>query len=163
VKANEQELPRKLRRGERGGELRGETPTNRPTTRLVTHTIDSLHFVPVDRQPLGGHLDEAEAVALLIAKWEPKLGVTVARFFVQRMKTRWGTCNSEAHSIRLNTDLVRKPPECLEYIVVHEMCHLIEPTHNDRFVSLMNRFMPRWQVHRDVLNRLPVRHEDWDY
>jgi predicted metal-dependent hydrolase len=89
--------------------------------------------------------------------------VTVRRFFVQRMKTKWGSCNHRTGSIRLNTDLARKPRECLEYIVVHEMVHLLEPTHNARFMDLMNRYMPKWQSHRDALNRLPVRHEIWDY
>jgi predicted metal-dependent hydrolase len=91
------------------------------------------------------------------------LGVTVRRFFVQRMKTKWGSCNDVARSIRLNSDLARKPRECLEYIVVHEMVHLLEPTHNARFMALMDQFMPKWQFYRDVLNRLPVRHESWDY
>lgn len=99
----------------------------------------------------------------LIAKWEPRMGIEVDQFYVQRMKTRWGSCNPANRSIRLNTDLARKPRDCLEYIVVHEMCHLLEPTHNDRFVALMDRFMPRWGLHRNALNRLPVRHEDWDY
>jgi predicted metal-dependent hydrolase len=104
-----------------------------------------------------------KAVPSLIEKWERLLGVTVRRFFVQRMKTKWGSCNHRAGSIRLNTDLARKPRECLEYIVVHEMAHLLEPTHNARFTTLMDRFMPKWQSHRDALNRLPVRHESWDY
>ena len=103
------------------------------------------------------------AVAPLIATWEPLLDVTVARFFVQQMKTRWGSCSPGTRSIRLNTDLAKKPRECLEYIVVHEMVHLLEPTHNKRFISLMERFMPRWQFYRDALNKLPVRHEDWAY
>jgi len=104
-----------------------------------------------------------EALPALISKWEPLLGVKVDRFFVQRMKTRWGSCNPSTRSIRLNTDLAKKPRECLEYIVVHEMIHMLEPTHNERFLSLMERFMPRWQTHRDTLNRLPVRHENWSY
>jgi hypothetical protein len=83
--------------------------------------------------------------------------------YVQRMKTRWGSCNSSAKTIRLNTDLAKKPRECLEYIVVHEMIHILEPTHNERFQELMGRFMPDWQHRRQVLNRLPVRHEEWDY
>ncbi len=103
------------------------------------------------------------AASPLVARWEPVLGVTVSRLFVRRMRTRWGSCSPAARSIRLNTDLARKPPECLEYIVVHEMVHLLEPTHNDRFVALMDRFLPRWRHHRDALNRLPVRHEDWGY
>jgi predicted metal-dependent hydrolase len=104
-----------------------------------------------------------KAVPPLIEKWERLMGVGVRRVFVQRMKTKWGSCNDRAGSIRLNTDLARKPRECLEYIVVHEMVHLLEPTHNARFMELMAQFMPKWQFHRDVLNRLPVRHESWDY
>ncbi len=103
------------------------------------------------------------AVPPLIAKWEPVMGVKVNRFFVQRMKTRWGSCSPGTGSIRLNTDLARKPRECLEYLVVHEMVHLLEPTHNARFVALMDRFLPKWQYHRATLNRLPVRHESWGY
>jgi predicted metal-dependent hydrolase len=104
-----------------------------------------------------------DAVPPLIEKWERLMGVGVRRIFLQRMKTKWGSCNHRAGSIRLNTDLARKPKECLEYIVVHEMAHLIEPTHNARFIALMDRFMPKWQSVREVLNRLPVRHEDWAY
>lgn len=104
-----------------------------------------------------------EAVPPLIAKWEPLMGVEVARFFVQRMKTKWGSCNAGAGNIRLNLELAKKPPECLEYIVVHEMVHLLEPTHSNRFTTLMDRFMPKWKFHRDVLNRLPVRHDHWEY
>lgn len=103
------------------------------------------------------------AVPGLIAKWEPLLRVKVARVFVQRMKTRWGSCNPVVGNIRLNTDLAKKPRECLEYIVVHEMLHLLEPTHNARFVALMDQYMPRWQFYRQTLNRLPVRHETWIY
>lgn len=102
-------------------------------------------------------------VPALIAKWQPLLGIELSRFFVQRMRTRWGSCNPTARTIRLNTDLAKKPRECLEYIVVHELIHLLEPTHNARFVSLMDRFMPRWQAYREALNRLPVRHEEWEY
>lgn len=104
-----------------------------------------------------------QAVPALIAKWEPLMGVKVERFFVQKMKTKWGSCNPETRSIRLNTDLAKKPRECLEYIVVHEMAHLLEHTHNSRFTALMDQFMPKWQFFRRELNRLPVRHDDWDY
>lgn len=103
------------------------------------------------------------ALPELIAKWEPVLGVKVGRIFVQRMKTRWGSCNPATGAIRLNTDLAKKPPECLEYIVVHEMTHLLEPTHNARFTALMGLFMPQWKHLRDTLNLLPVRHENWGY
>jgi predicted metal-dependent hydrolase len=104
-----------------------------------------------------------EAVPALIAKWEPLIGVKVERFFVQRMKTKWGGCSPDSRSIRLNTELARKPPECLEYIVVHEMVHLLEPTHNNRFTSLMDQFMPKWRFYKDELNKLPIRHENWAY
>lgn len=104
-----------------------------------------------------------QALPDLFAKWQPILGVQATGFYVQRMRTRWGSCNPTARTIRLNTDLAKKPRECLEYIVVHELVHLLEPTHNARFVALMNRFMPRWQDHRKALNRLPVRHEEWEY
>jgi predicted metal-dependent hydrolase len=104
-----------------------------------------------------------EVVSVLIMKWEPLMGVKVDKFFVQKMKTKWGSCNPVSRSIRLNTDLAKKPPECLEYIVVHEMTHLLEPTHNSRFVTLMDQFMPKWRFYKDELNKLPVRHENWAY
>jgi len=104
-----------------------------------------------------------EVVPALIAKWEPLMGVKVEKFFVQKMKTKWGSCSPASKSIRLNTDLAKKPPECLEYIVVHEMTHLLEPSHNARFISLMDQFMPKWRFYKDELNKLPVRHENWDY
>lgn len=104
-----------------------------------------------------------EAISPLVAKWERLMDVSVERFFVQRMKTKWGSCNPRSRSIRLNSELAKKPLECLEYIVVHEMVHLLEPTHNHSFVALINQFMPKWQFYRDNLNRLPVRHESWSY
>lgn len=104
-----------------------------------------------------------QAVPPLLAKWQQLIGVETSRFFVQRMKTKWGSCNHYTRAIRLNTELAKKPPECLEYIVVHELIHLREPTHNARFVALMDRYMPKWQMHRDMLNRLPVRRETWSY
>lgn len=103
------------------------------------------------------------AVPPLLERWQPLLDVRVDRFFVQRMKTKWGSCNPHARTIRLNTELAKKPPQCLEYIVVHEMIHLLESRHNARFTSLISGFMPHWQHHRSILNRLPVRHEYWDY
>lgn len=104
-----------------------------------------------------------KAVPSLIARWEPRVKLKVARVFVQRMKTKWGSANSAKGSIRLNTDLAKKPRECLEYIVVHELVHLLEPTHNARFIALMDRLMPQRRIHRDQLNQLPVRHEEWGY
>jgi predicted metal-dependent hydrolase len=104
-----------------------------------------------------------EAIPALLAKLEPLLGVKATRVFVQRMKTKWGSCTPNSGYIRLNTDLAKKPPECLEYIVTHELVHMLEPTHNERFVALMDLYLPHWQQLRRQLNRLPVRHEDWEY
>jgi predicted metal-dependent hydrolase len=103
------------------------------------------------------------AVPSLIAKWEPTVAVNVQRVFVQKMKTKWGSCNPASRSVRLNTDLAKKPRECLEYIVVHEMVHMLEPTHNAHFLALMDQLIPHWRVCRDELNRLPVCHEKWSY
>lgn len=104
-----------------------------------------------------------KAVSPLLAKWQPLMGVKVNRFFVQRMKTKWGSCNPKARHIRLNTELAKKPKECLEYIVVHEMAHLIERRHNNRFTSLLDKFLPHWRFKRDELNRAPLAHEMWSY
>lgn len=91
------------------------------------------------------------------------MGVKVERCFVQKMRTKWGSCSYDSKYIRLNTDLAKKPPECLEYIVVHELAHLLEPTHNSRFVALMDQFLPKWRFYKDQRNKLPVRYVDWDY
>ena len=96
-----------------------------------------------------------------LARWEGLMGVKVDRYFVQRMKTQWGSCNPTARTIRLNTELAKKPPECLEYIVLHEVAHLLEPSHNARFTSLLELHLPAWQQVKAELNRLPVRHESW--
>lgn len=104
-----------------------------------------------------------QAAPALIATWAPLLGVTVTHFRVRRMRTKWGSCNPRGNSILLNTELAKKPRECLEYIVVHELAHLLEPTHNARFIGLMDRFLPNWRQRREQLNQLPVRHEDWLY
>ena len=97
----------------------------------------------------------------LIAKWEPKLGVKVASYFLQRMKTKWGSCNARSGTIRLNTELVKKPRDLIEYVVVHEMAHLLEPTHNDRFVSILTKHYPSWREARAELNELPLAAESW--
>ena len=101
------------------------------------------------------------AIPDLLAKWEPILGVHAERVFVRKMKTKWGSCNPDGPSIRLNTDLAKKPPQYLEYILVHELTHLLEKTHNDRFMALMDQFMPQWREFREMLNTSPLTHEDW--
>lgn len=103
------------------------------------------------------------ATPIIIKRWQRMLDIEVKNFFVQAMRTKWGSCNTAAQTIRLNTELAKKPRECLEYIVVHEMVHLLEPTHSARFIVFMDRHMPNWRIHRAELNRLPVRHEEWGY
>ena len=103
-----------------------------------------------------------QVVPLLIKKWEPKLRVTVAGYFLQRMKTKWGSCNHKARHIRLNTELVKKPKDLLEYVVVHEMIHLIAPTHNERFISLLAEHYAFWKEVRAELNDLALAAETWN-
>jgi len=102
-----------------------------------------------------------ELITSLINKWEPKLDVQVLAYFLQRMKTKWGGCNHKAGHIRLNTELVKKPKDLIEYVVIHEMVHLIEPTHNDRFISLLTEHFPTWREARAELNELPLAAEEW--
>lgn len=102
-------------------------------------------------------------VAGYITKWEKIIPVKVRDFGIRRMKTRWGTCNIEAGRIWINLELAKKPLQCLEYIVVHEMIHLLERKHNERFLAYQTRYMPRWKSYREELNRLPVVREDWKY
>ena len=99
----------------------------------------------------------------LIAKWEPKVGEAVAEIRIKRMRTRWGSCNPEARRVWLNLELVKKPVSCLEYVLVHEMVHLVERDHSDRFRELMDGLLPTWRICRDELNRAPLAHEDWAY
>lgn len=99
----------------------------------------------------------------LIKKWEEIIGVQVADWGVKRMKTKWGSCNREARRIWLNLELAKKPIECIEYIIVHEMVHFLERKHNERFVAQMDAFMPQWRLYRDELNRAPLNYENWIY
>jgi predicted metal-dependent hydrolase len=103
-----------------------------------------------------------EAVPLLIQKWERKLKVKVRGYFLQRMKTKWGSCNHRAGHIRLNTELVKKPKDLLEYVIVHEMAHLIESTHSDRFIGILEKHYPTWREARAELNELPLTAEAWN-
>ena len=104
-----------------------------------------------------------ELIPSLIQKWETIVGVRVAEWGVKRMKTKWGTCNIKARRIWLNLELAKKPVKCLESIIVHEMVHLLERHHNDRFTELMDGFMPQWRHHRAEMNRAPLGHETWSY
>lgn len=99
----------------------------------------------------------------LIEKWEKIIGVTANDWGVKQMKTKWGACNTDAKRIWLNLELAKKPPICLEYILVHELVHLHERNHSERFIQLMDKFMPKWRMHREELNNLPIVHNDWGY
>ena len=137
---------------------------------VLKHSAIELYVRPeTDAVKRKSILDEwyrrklKETVPSLIEKWEKKMNVQVNEFGIKKMKTRWGTCNRQAKRIWLNLELAKKPAECLEYIVVHEMAHLLERNHNDRFIALMTEFIPKWRFYKDELNRLPVTHVDWNY
>jgi len=108
------------------------------------------------RQQLKGLIPE------IISKWEPILGIEVADWGVKRMKTKWGSCNPDKRRIWLNLELAKKNVKCVEYIVLHEMVHILERTHNDRFRKYMDRFMPSWQMLRDELKSAPLGHDQWE-
>jgi len=97
-----------------------------------------------------------KTVPQLVRKWEPRLGVAVGAYFLQRMKTKWGSCNPRNSTIRINTELVKKPRDMLEYVVVHEMVHILEPTHSKRFFAILTEHCPNWEEVRRELNELPV-------
>lgn len=103
------------------------------------------------------------SIPQLIEKWQAITGVQVVDWRVKRMKTKWGSCNIGARRIWLNLELAKKPIQCLEYIIVHEMVHLLERHHNERFMELMDEFMPSWRLYRDELNLTPLSHERWSY
>ena len=141
-----------------------------PSVRLADNTTIVLQVRPEsDRGKREAILQSwyrqhlQEQIPPLLAKWEPQVGVKVAEARIKRMKTLWGSCNAQAGRIWLNLELIKKPPQCLEYIVVHEMVHLLERYHNDRFRQLMDTLMPGWQLIRDELNRAPLAHQEWNY
>jgi len=141
-----------------------------PTRVELNHSTIKLHVRPsANEDKKRAILDDwyreqiRQAIPSLIAKWEPIIGMSITRLYVQKMKTRWGTCNTRAKSIRLNSDLAKKPIDCLEYVLVHEMVHFLERTHNTQFISLMNRFMPQWRHYRQELNSAPLVHAKWNY
>ena len=144
--------------------------SNAPAVITLKHRQIQLHIRPGTDDEKKQRLMESwyreqikQTVVSVIAKWEPILGAKVKRVFVQHMKTKWGSCNPDKGHIRLNTELAKKSKECLEYIVLHEMVHLLEKHHNARFIAYMDRLMPQWLVYKVELNRTPLVHEDWSY
>jgi hypothetical protein len=113
---------------------------------------------------LRWHREQLKAlIPPLLSKWQPVIGVQAAAWGIKKMKTKWGSCNVDAHRVWINLELAKKPPQCLEYIVVHELVHLLERHHNDQFTALMDGFLPNWRSSRDSLNRSPLGHESWGY
>ena len=104
-----------------------------------------------------------EQIPVIISKWEKEIGVKVNSWGVKLMKTKWGTCNIEAKRIWLNLELAKKSPRCLEYIIVHEMIHLLERNHNDRFHAYMDMFMPNWKEIKAELNGMVFENSNWTY
>jgi predicted metal-dependent hydrolase len=104
-----------------------------------------------------------ERIPPLLGQWQPVLGVRVADWGIKRMKTKWGSCNPKARRVWLNLELAKKPIQCLEYIVVHELVHLLERHHDERFTALMDTHLPQWRHSRELLNRAPLAHEEWGY
>ncbi|HMO03102.1 MAG TPA: SprT family zinc-dependent metalloprotease [Kiritimatiellia bacterium] len=137
----------------------------------ATPSVDVTHDAIVLQVREGTHTTNSRAALLdawyrnqvrlalpaLAAKWEPVLKVHATRWHVQKMTSRWGSCHTRKHHIRLNSELAKHPPECLEYVVVHELVHLLEPSHNRRFYHLMNSFLPGWNLLRKHLNQSPTR------
>jgi predicted metal-dependent hydrolase len=101
------------------------------------------------------------ASAPLVAKWERRLGVRVERAFIQKMKTKWGSSNPRLRHIRLNLELAKKPPNCLDYVVLHEILHFIVPDHSAPFATLLDHHLPQWRAVRQTLNEAPLAHADW--
>ena len=142
----------------------------RPTVSLANNTTMELRVRPgtdparreaVLQRWYRGRL--REMLPALLTKWESEVGVTVSELRIKKMKTRWGSCNVEARRIWLNLELAKKPTSCIEYILVHEMVHILERRHNDRFRELMDALMPSWRLFREELNRAPLAHEEWMY
>jgi predicted metal-dependent hydrolase len=141
-----------------------------PTVQVLSNTRLKLNVPPnCGREEREKILDRwyrkhlRKEIPGLLSKWGAKVGVQVSGWGIRKMKTRWGSCNAEAGRIWLNLELAKKPARCVEYILVHELVHLLERRHTERFQQLMDGLMPQWRTYRDELNRAPLAHQDWDY
>jgi len=150
--------------------LRVVATTGRTEVVIPNKTRMELHVRPdASRETRLAALDRwyrtqlrIEAVTIF-EKWESVLGVKPQFWGVKRMKTKWGSCNHKTKRIWLNSELAKKPSQCLEYVIVHELLHLIEPGHGERFVSLLDKHFPNWHEIRGILNSNPLAHENWTY
>jgi predicted metal-dependent hydrolase len=102
-------------------------------------------------------------IPVCVKHWEAALKVRGNEVSIKKMKTKWGSCNQAAGRVWLNLELSKKPPQCIEYIIVHEMVHLLERKHNEVFIAYMDKLLPKWRFLKDELNRGPLRHEKWIY
>lgn len=144
--------------------------TGRPEVLLRTKTKMELH-VPAraTKAERLAVLDRwyreqlRSAAGPLLEEWQASLGVRLEFWGVKRMKTKWGSCNNQTKRVWLNAELAKKPLACLEYIVVHELVHLLEPSHGDRFISLMDEHLSDWRLRQKMLNTAPLSHETWTY
>ena len=136
----------------------------RNQTRMELHAQPDATAAQRDRVLQRWYRQELKKlVQPLLVKWQAVLGVQAADWGIKKMKTKWGACNVEARRIWLNLELAKKPPQCLEYIVVHELVHLIEPHHGARFIAIMAEHLPQWRLHRHELNSAPLAHATWSY
>jgi predicted metal-dependent hydrolase len=134
----------------------------RNSTTLDLHVRESSKTVEREKALQNWYRRELRGIALpLIQKWAQSVQIAAPEWGIKRMKTKWGSCNIESRRIWLNLELIKKPHHCLEYVIVHEITHLLERHHNDRFVALMDNLLPRWTYIREELNAAPLGHETW--
>lgn len=143
---------------------------NAPPKVVLKHSTIELHVRPKANVEKKQEVLEdwyrqilKEKAAQLIPKWEKRMNVIVNEIAVKKMRTKWGTCNSKKKRIWLNLELAKKPPQCLEYILVHEMVHLLEKNHNEIFIAYMNKYLPKWRSYKQELNKIPLGHVEWEY
>ena len=144
--------------------------TGRPAVKICNKTYLDLYVQPDsttqqrERQLTEWYRRQLKAIIPdLVEKWQKIIGVEIAAWGVKKMKTKWGTCNHETRRIWLNLELAKKSRRCLEYIIVHELVHLLERRHNETFIAYMDQFMPNWRLHKEELNRAPLGHVEWGY
>ncbi len=147
-----------------------DTKRRRPFISLISSkTLQMIVPPKTDRDKREKILEQwyrkklKEKLPVLIEKWENKIGVEISEVRIKKMKTKWGSCNKNAKRIWINLELAKKPASCLEYIIVHEMIHILEPKHNEHFFQLMNQFLPNWRLIRDELNSAPLGFAEWKY
>ncbi|AJA62853.1 M48 family metallopeptidase [Bradyrhizobium japonicum] len=146
--------------------IEGERPSGAVSThRTLVLTVPKGATADKRRQVVEAwyRAEMKAALAPLIIKWEKRLGLRVERAFVQKMKTKWGSSSPRLQYIRLNLELAKKPPACLDYVVLHEMLHFIIPDHGERFVSHLDHHLPQWRAIRQALNEAPLAHVDWTH